>query len=377
MWLRSGLGLVLAGGAARGAYEAGVLRYLFGEFTRRHRAPWPDVISGTSVGAMNGAFVAARDPAGVDWLAKTWRELQIPQVFGITYTDVFRTLRLAFSDQPFAIADPRPLQRLVARNWPTEAIKRSIAEHGTAWMVGTTDLTSGRTLLFHDGPEAPEWTPRPGVRLVHTRIKPVHALASAALPLLFPPIPLGGAQLVDGGLRQNTPLGPVLRAGADRVLVLSMKRQAMDDERPAAQPNLSFLVGKTLNALLLDPVEQDVFEARNINRIVDWGVRTYGEGFAERLEQDLGVRRAQVLFLTPSEDLGEVAVQLFRSRPPRVSGAVQQLLERAAGSSGPDSDLLSYVYFDREYTGALESLGHEDARRREGEIASVLLGPGG
>ena len=70
-------------------------------------------------------------------------------------------------------------------------------------------------------------------------------------------------------------------------------------------------------------------------------------------------------------------MQLFRSRPPRVSGAVQQLLERAAGSSGPDSDLLSYVYFDREYTGALESLGHEDARRREGEIASVLLGPGG
>lgn len=371
----AGLGLVLAGGAARGAYESGVLRYLFGEFAHRHGPVWPSVVSGTSVGAMNGTFVAAREPAGIEWLARTWRELEIPQVFELNYGDLFRAMRSAFSDVPFAMADPRPLQRLVARNYPTEALRRSIHRDGVRWLVGTTDLSTGRQVLFYDAREPPDWIPRPGVRVIHTRIKPIHTLASAALPLLFPPIPLAGSQLVDGGLRQNTPLGPVLRAGADRVLVVSLKRQSMDDDRPSQPPNLTFLVGKTLNALLLDPVEQDVFDARQVNAVVDWGVRTYGEGFRDRVEADLGLRKVDVLFLTPSEDLGELAVEIYRRRPPAVSGAVAQLLERAAGRTGPDSDLLSYLYFDRAYTGALEQLGFEDARRREPELAAFLLRP--
>jgi NTE family protein len=368
----SGTGLVLAGGAARGAYEVGFLRYLFGPFAHRHGPVWPDVVSGTSVGAMNGTFVAAREPAGIEWLARTWRELEIPQIFELTYADLFRAARGAFSDLPFAMADPRPLQRLVARNFPTEALRRSIHHDGVRWLVGATDLSTGRQVLFYDAKEPPDWIPRPGVRVVHTRIKPIHTLASAALPLLFPPIPLAGAQLVDGGLRQNTPLGPVLRAGARRVLVLSLKRQSMDDERPPQPANLLFLVGKTLNALLLDPVEQDVFDARQINAIVEWGTRTWGPAFPARLEEDLGLRKVEVLFQAPSEDLGELAVQAYREKRPRVSGAMAQLLERAAGRSGPDSDLLSYVFFDRAYTGALEQLGFEDARRREAELAAFF-----
>jgi NTE family protein len=369
----AGVGLVLAGGAARGAYESGVLRYLFGEFAHRHGPVWPDVVSGTSVGAMNGTFVAAREPAGIEWLARTWRELEIPQVFELSYTDLFRAMRGAFSDQPFALVDPRPLQRLVARNFPTEALKRAIQHDGVRWIVGATDLSTGRQVLFYDSKEPPDWIPRPGVRVVHTRIKPIHTLASAALPLLFPPIPLGGAQLVDGGLRQNTPLGPVLRAGADRVLVLSLKRQAQDDDRPSQPANLGFLLGKTLNALLLDPVEQDVFDARQLNKIIDWGTRSFGPTFADRMHDELGLRKAEVLFVSPSEDLGELAVQVYRERKPRVSGAMAQLLERAAGRTGPDSDLLSYVFFDRAYTGALEQLGFEDARRREAELAAFLV----
>jgi NTE family protein len=367
-----GLGLVLAGGAARGAYEVGVLRYLFGDFAHRHGPVWPDIVSGTSVGAMNSTFVAAREPAGIDWLARTWRELEIPQIFELSYTDLFRAMRGAFSDQPFAMADPRPLQRLVARNFPSDALKRAVHHDGVRWLVGATDLSTGRQVLFYDAKEPPEWIPRPGVKLVHTRIKPIHTLASAALPLLFPPIPLSGAQLVDGGLRQNTPLGPVLRAGARKVLVLSLKRQAMDDDRAPQPPNLTFLVGKTLNALLLDPVEQDVFDARQINAIVDWGTRTYGPAFADQLRADLGLRKVEVLFHAPSEDLGELAVEIYRKRRPKVSGAMAQLLERAAGRTGPDSDLLSYVFFDREYTGALEALGYDDARRREPEFAAFF-----
>jgi NTE family protein len=372
----AGLGLVLAGGAARGAYESGVLRYLFGEFAHRHGPVWPSVVSGTSVGAMNGTFVAAREPAGIEWLARTWRELEIPQVFELNYSDLFRAMRSAFSDVPFAMADPRPLQRLVARNFPTEALRRAIHHEGVRWLVGTTDLSTGRQVLFYDAREPPDWIPRPGVRVIHTRIKPIHTLASAALPLLFPPIALAGSQLVDGGLRQNTPLGPVLRAGADRVLVVSLKRQSMDDDRQSQPP------------------EPHVPRRQDLER------PAAGPGGAGRVRRAPGQRhrglgasgpmaRASAAASTPTSGCARSTccssprprtwarwpVEIYRKKPPNVSGAVAQLLERAAGRTGPDSDLLSYVYFDRAYTGALEQLGFEDARRREPELAAFLLRP--
>lgn len=371
--MRGRLGFVLAGGAARGAYEAGVLRFVFGELARRlGRAPWPDIVSGTSVGAMNGAFVVARDPEGIEWLSRTWREVEIPGILEVTYGDLLRTVRKVFGDEPFALADPKPLQRLVFRNFPTARLRATIAEHRLVWMVGTTDLQHGGQVLFHDAVDPPAWTPRPGVRVVHTRIRPVHILASAALPLLFPPIPLEATLLVDGGLRMNTPLSPVLRAGADRVLVVSLKRAAQDRKRPPTEPNLSFLLGKTLNALLLDPVEQDVFEAEGVNALIRWGEGRFGPVFGELLARDMGLRRAEILFVTPSLDLGEVAAETYRARPPKVSGALRQLLDRAAGSSSADADLLSYIYFDREYTGTLEALGYEDAKRQEDALARLM-----
>jgi NTE family protein len=373
----SRLGVVLAGGASRGAYEAGVLRFVYGTLAKRlGRAPWPDVVCGTSVGALNGAFVVARDPDGLEWMAQTWREIEIGQVLDVTYGDLLHSLRHALSDQPFALADSRPLQRMVMRRFPSDAARRVIDEHGVTWVIGATDLVTGSQVLFVDARTPPAWPGRPGVKVVHTRIRATHALASGALPLLFAPIQIGDHLCVDGGVRQNTPLGPVLRAGADRVLVVSMKRQAQDLVREPQPPNLVFLVGKLLNALLLDPVELDLFEAAQINRMIDWGVARYGPSFAGALEADLGLRRAEVLFVAPSEDLGAMAAEIYRTRPPRVNGAAAQLLDRAAGRSGPDADLLSYIYFDREYTGTLEALGYEDAQRNEEAIARLVAPTG-
>ena len=62
----------------------------------------------------------------------------------------------------------------------------------------------------------------PHVRPVHARLKPEHALASAAIPFVFPPTPIDGIPYVDGGLRQNTPLSPALRLGSDRLLVVGL-----------------------------------------------------------------------------------------------------------------------------------------------------------
>lgn len=366
------LGMVLAGGAARGAYEAGVLRFMYTELPKRlGYEPWPDVVAGTSVGALNSAFVMGRDADQLRWLSQLYRDLDIGDVYGVTYADMFRTLRDAFGNEAFAFADPEPLQKLVFRNFPRRNIRRAVRE-GATWVVGATDLRTGFQVLFIDSKVAPQWTPRPGVVYVHTEIRSIHALASAALPLLFPPIRVRDRLLVDGGLRMNTPLRPVIRAGADRVIVVSLKRQAQDHVREAQAPNLPFLVGKTMNALMLDPIEQDLFDAQEMNRLIRWGTDNFGPAFANKLYQDTGRREVEVLFIAPTADLGEIAASIYRDRPPLVGGALGSLLQRAAGSEGPDADLLSYLYFDKEYTGVLEQLGFDDAAKLEEQIVALV-----
>lgn len=364
--------MVLAGGAARGAYEAGVLRYLYHDLPRRlGYLPWPDIVAGASVGALNSSFVAGRDPDGLLWLSQVYKTLQLPDVFSVSYTDVFRTLRDAFRDAPFFIADPEPLQKMAFRHFPKRQIRRAVQE-GLTWIVGATDLRTGFQVLFVDSETAPDWELRPGVNVVHTEIRSIHTLASAALPLLFPPIQVGDRLLVDGGLRMNTPLRPVIRAGAERIIVLSLRRPFQDEERTLQVPNLPFLVGKTINALWLDPIEQDLHDAEQVNRIIEWGTEHYGPGFAAKFQRDIGQREVDVLFIAPSVDLGEVAASIYADRPPRVSGALSSLMGWAGGETGPDADLLSYVYFDKEYTGTLEELGYRDAQALEEEIVKLV-----
>src|SRR5690349_3622014 len=77
--------IVLAGGGARGAYEAGVLAYLYGDFAKRHGVPRLDIICGTSVGAINGGYLASvmDDPVGgIATLKGLWSGLELDSVLG-------------------------------------------------------------------------------------------------------------------------------------------------------------------------------------------------------------------------------------------------------------------------------------------------------
>ena len=78
---------------------------------------------------------------------------------------------------------------------------------------------------------------------------------------------------------------------------------------------------------------------------------------------------AAAVFMTPSEDLGQMAAHCYATHPPKVRGALKKILEGAASNTGPDADLLSYVYFDRAFTSEVERVGYEDAKRREEDLA--------
>jgi NTE family protein len=368
------IGMVLSGGAARGAYQAGVLRYLFRTLPKELGfAPWPQVVSGTSVGALNGLFAVARSELHLVYLSKVWRNLRIPEVFTLHYGDLFGALRGRWRGGPgAALLDPSPLYKLVEGLFPHEAARRAIDSGDCrAFVVSATELSSGHNVLFVDTADSTlDLAPLPRSRVVGERIVPRHLLASAALPFLFPPIEVGGRAYVDGGLRQNTPLHPILHAGAQKVLLIGAHSLA-EEEPPAGEsvvPTLPFLAGKSMNALMADPVERDLATASRLNRILEWGERTYGPEFLVKAEAELDLRKVQIHTIRPSLDLGRMAAEAYHRSPPADAPNLRWLLsmlaDRPNGASS-DSDLLSYLYFDRSFTAEAEDLGWKDAEAQK------------
>ena len=377
------MGLVLSGGAARGAYQAGVLRFLYRSLPKNLGfVPWPTVVSGTSVGALNGTFVVSRSEAQIVLLSRLWRRLRIPDVFTLQYGDVLGALRGRHRGHSgAALLDPSPLVRLVHDQFPQADVRRSI-DSGLvrAFIVSATELNNGSNVLFVDSAaDDLGLLPLARSRVERTPIGPQEVLASAALPFMFPPVTLRGRGYVDGGLRQNTPLRPVLHSGVDRVLVVGSHMAA--ETGPAAQaevvPSLAFLAGKTLNALMADPVDRDLAQAERLNAVLAWGVSTYGPGFAEAAARDLDLRAVAILTVRPSRDLGRIAAQAYKDSPPADAPNLRWLLSALAdrqNAEGGESDLLSYLYFDRAFTEQLEDLGYQDAEAQQEQLAAHFLG---
>lgn len=396
---------MLSGGGARGAYEAGVLRYLLDELPLRlGHAPRFDIITGSSVGAIHACFLAAnahRTQRAGDRLARIWGRLSIGSLASLRTGALLATPLRALGwftpkalrrrgaplpDRISGLLETSPLEALVRRSVEWRRIGENLAAgHLDAVSVSATEIATGRVVAFLQArdPHAGWGHDRSLVsRPVELRVE--HALASAAIPVLFPAVRVDDTYFTDGGIRLNTPLAPALRLGADRVLVVPLRRGAGDDSevafetsRIASYPNPLFLYGKVLNALLLDHIETDIQRMRVINKILERGERNFGPQFLERInsaalpERDHPFRRVWDVVVRPSRDLGVLAGELIAT--PRAGVRVPtwvSLLQRALGFAGEpfEADLLSYVLFDRIYTAPLVQLGMEDARRQEEEL---------
>lgn len=377
------LGMVLSGGASRGSYQAGVLRFIYTDLAPRlGRDVWPAVVSGTSVGALNGAAVASHDPGALHLLSTIWQRMRIEDVVAPESTSLLATVRNLISPKAgSALLDPGPLRALLERDIPLDTLRGAVdSGRCRAFIVSATELSTGDNVLFTDSADPHlDLQPLPGARVKRVAMRADHLLASASIPLIFPPVRVGGQLYVDGGLRQNTPLRPVLKAGARRVVLISPHVQAGTEAVTPLEdvvPTLPFMAGKSMNALMSDPVERDLHSAQQINRIVAWGEARYGPGFAEAMERDLGMAAVSLLSLRPTADLGRMANEIFATNPPHTTKQMSWLLHTLADQPNSDegeSDLLAYLYFDRGFTGAAEALGFTDARDQEEAIARFLL----
>ncbi len=296
----STVGLVLAGGSARGAYEVGVVRYVVEEVARALGRDLPlDVISGTSAGSINACLLAAyadRPAEGAALLAHQWETLALEDVVRPAPGEMLHvaTRMLGRSAKPDerrrgGIFDPSGIERIIRGSTPFDAIDEHIrAGRLAALSISTTHVATGRTVVFvqRRDPGLPRWGSDPTMIGRTARIRAEHAMASAAVPVLFPAVEIEGQFYCDGGLRQNVPLSPARRLGADGLIVVNPRyireespSPALAEEREASYPDPLFVLGKAMNALLLDRIENDIRRLEKLNAVLSAGERRFGPEF--------------------------------------------------------------------------------------------------
>jgi NTE family protein len=401
------LGLVLTAGGARGAYQAGVLKRI-GEIPAFRDGPSPfAIVTGASAGAINGAAVAAGG-AGAGFhevtqqLATLWSQLAVEQVFRTDAVSLGWGALGLLRDMVLggilgrtitqALFDTAPLRRFLADRLPLDGIATNIRQGDLfAVAVSATSYHSGRSFTFVQGrPGHPVWHKSRRVVLpVELTIEQV--MASAAIPLVFPPVRVrsaaGDLYFGDGALRLATPFSPAIRLGADSILAVGVRSQraadalsreelATGEETGAAgavlpSPPLAQICGVFLNAIFLDHLDADLDHLRRMNELIlayggELGARKPTRAAAARVSEPM--RLVTPLVLSPSEDLAMVA-QRFANRMPRL---VRYLMDGLGTPDAQSADLMSYLLFDSAYTRALVDIGHRDASERIDEIEGFL-----
>jgi NTE family protein len=386
--------MILSGGGARGAYEVGVLWYIFDDLSRMRGAPPKiDILCGTSVGAINACYLAAHltDPVlGMRRLVHLWSELQITHVLGFgprQFVGIPRLL-LGGGGEGTGLFDMRPMAELVQREISWRALARALRRKQLrALTVSTTEVSTGRTAVFmQTAPDVdiPRTSPpRTVFRADH--IGPHHALASAAIPLLFPPVRIDDELYLDGGLRQNTPIAPALRLGATHVFAIGSSREfkgvrahegALDHLKA---PGAAFLLGKVLNAFLLDHIDVDLELLSRLNNVIRDGTNHYGPGFLEAMSKEAEKRNApayrlvNAFTLRPTEDMGKLASDHVRRG--KLMGnpfLTKRLLSALDIGVGDEADLASYLLFDGHFCRELVEMGRADAHAHRDEILAFF-----
>lgn len=375
------LGIVLTGGGARGAYQAGVLRGVADALPPGAPIPFR-IVTGVSAGAINAVALAcdAGDfTRGVDRLWSLWSELSVEQVFESHAASVAeiaarwaRDLALGglFGESTSThLLDTTPLRTLLGGLLDFERLAanvRSGALHGVA--VTATSYASGAAVSFFDAhPDGEEWarTSRIGRR---ASLGLGHVLASSAIPLFFPPERLGESYWGDGCIRLTAPLSPAIHLGAEKVLAIGIRHVRSPESTrllsAKTTPRISLvdIAGVLLDAVFLDSLEADLERVQRINRTVSLLPEPALEAHADRL------RVVPVEPVLPSKDLGALAAAEFD----RLPCTLRYMLRGIGASNEKGWDLLSYLAFDRAYTRRLLDLGRADAQANADVIRALL-----
>jgi NTE family protein len=377
------VGLVLTGGGARAAYQAGVIRGISDMLGNSCQHIPFQVMTGISAGAINASYLASKADCfseAVKDCYHLWNNLKAEHILKTDVVSLTRLTAQWMRDLSLGgvfkgarttyLLNTEPLKLLLEKSLDFSRIRNAIDRkllHGIA--ISATNYRTGTAVTFYDGAEdIVPWARsfRIGKR---AKLSLKHVLASAAIPILFQPVSLERSYFGDGSIRLRAPISPAIHLGADRVIAIGIRYYRPEDMTKELNTQTKMdtitvadIAGVMLNAAFMDSLEADIERMERINLTIALMSEE------SRLQHPHQLRSIPLLVIRPSEDLGRFACDQF-DRFPRV---LRHLLNGIGASNQSGWDLLSYLSFDKSYTGPLLELGYQDALRQRTEILAFL-----
>lgn len=385
--MENAIGLVMTGGGARGAYQAGVLKRV-AEIKRIQARgnPFP-MIGGASAGAVNGSALASGCddfPLATRMLADTWAALRPSDVFHCdllsqAHNSITWIMDLSFGGflgggNARSLLDAAPLRNFLNRHLRCDRIQENIKRGNLyALAISATNFNSGNSYLFIQGAKGHPMWQRIRLVTVATKITVDHICASAAIPLVFQPvrlkIPRGSAFFGDGCVRLQQPLSPVIRLGAKKVFAIGVRcgnKERLEVSENESNPSLAQVMGVLFNVMFLDHLATDIEHLDRLNHLLENGHIVQPD-----VEESEKVRPLATFVITPSVNLSDLAGHHQKDMPYLIHYFVSSLGRDSASCS----DLMSYLLFTSKYTRDLIEIGYRDADERIDEIEDFLYSP--
>ncbi len=375
--------LFLTGGGARAAYQVGVLQAILSLLSE---TGWPsdknpfDIVCGTSAGAINATAYASRADnfeESVTHLLGIWRNLEVEQVYRADSFGVIRSgarwlsllsfgwlLRKWHAQPPNSLLDNSPLVGLLHKMLDLPRLDAALASgHLSALAVSASSYTAGKHVTFYQSAyDIPAWSRAQRMSL-QQQIGVDHLLASSAIPLIFPAMPLYCGNRCeyfgDGSMREVAPISPAIHLGASKVLVIGSGNIG-GPERSFAEfsgyPSLAQIAGHAMSSIFLDGLSVDIERLGRINN-------TLSLLTPEQLTKT-ALRPVEMLAITPSQPLDSIASRHVGSLPL----AIRTLLSAIGATERRGAALASYLLFESSYTRSLIELGQIDTLSRRDEV---------
>ena len=343
--------LVLSGGGAKGAWEAGFLKYVTENWGHKF-----SIVTGSSIGALNGMMycASAQDEKNLSKkIVEPWNKISFTQAVGIPFCDYLK-------GNIYSLLDNGPLIKFVDENFNAKQYRSNI-DNGVVetHVVTTTNLNSRKPYVWIDTKnkknyDSVNWVSK------KTNITAEHCVASGAIPLAFKPRNLEGDWHVDGSVCNNTPILPAIMSfyndtnGSTSPSKLDPKTKILVVTQPdpdsvsttwKKSPNIIVSASRIADSIFVNHLLQDIAKANIINDFLNsMKVESYGK-----------YRKIDMLVARPTSSLDAPAID-------------------AAADLGlgflPDniSASLSFMFIVQPYIQRLLKLGYDEAKSMHSQL---------
>lgn len=280
--------LVLSGGGAKGAFQYGALRYIVEkESMELPPSTYFNIISGVSVGSLNGVMMAQDN---FDKLTALWGHISKNDIYkgNLKLLHIFWRL----ISHKLSVMSNEPLQEMIKKHVSLSKVLGADCD----FMFGTVSVDTGLYYAFHAADFDNEVQFRNGI------------LASTAMPVIWPPVKelktksgLNYTQLVDGGVRNISPLGDVIDFDPDEVVIINCNSEDFSPYPDAAKNMLKIAIRVLTEITLNEIFRQDIREFLHINRIL----KQLPPGMELKRPDGTLYKHYDCILIEPDHDLGD------------------------------------------------------------------------